>query len=474
MQRDVAEQVLERKAPKFSARRLFGAPQWPVPEQTIRTTPTPAAIALLQKAGRKPEPRGAIEMIGSTDILDVISHVPGSSLVGLNDIRRKIYEDAKRKLKSRDYGPTRKHAMTPMGGFMTVRAPQSRDDLVRLIKEYEAQQVRGDNLLAGILGGIADLPSYMAEMAAGGIGKVKSVPAAFSFAAKILPIQFGRLDDALSTQVATGERGYKAVLKALGDQYIENLSETSGKAVGVVLGKLPFMGKVTSAMRQYARNTLGWTDDQFWKTIGTKVGWDGFIGEWAEEDVGNTLRAIFKVHDFDAGKDAGLEERFWAGLTYDYQHLNRALTRAGVLAAPSMLGVAGRTLSPRAPEERPGQEPEIAPEPHPQARDGEPTTTISPQPGTIQTTAAPGLGLQATPETTKQVAQRQQKEMIATAEEAGIRVPKHPRVTRMRRKIAEAAPEIADRIGLPDNMKRLQDPERGRCRPSKGYPGRDP
>ncbi|HIJ71121.1 MAG TPA: hypothetical protein HPP87_07135, partial [Planctomycetes bacterium] len=308
-------------------------PQAPEPGRDVRMGATkagqytPGGLAIVP-----PKPKTVSEKAADTDILDVISHMPGASLVGLNNIRKKMYEIAKERLEKGDYGPTRRYGMTPMGGYMTVSAPATKKELETTVQDYEKSVERGETIPAAIVGGIADLPGYMAEMSFGGIDKVKSVPAALTFAGKILPIQWGRVQDAITEQVDSGEKGYMAIAKGIGDTYIENLSETSGGAIKAVAARMPFAGKLTGALRKFAKGKYGWSDDRFWKEVSNRVGYHGLLEEWGEERVGTFLRGLVNVNDYGAGKDSTPQERILAGMANDLQVQNQ-LIEIGVLTA---------------------------------------------------------------------------------------------------------------------------------------------
>ena len=282
--------------------------------------------------GWKEEYQQAKGKVLDTNVLDIISHLPGSALVGLNDIRRKIYETAKDKLARGDYGPTSEYQMTPMGGYMHVRYPSNRDGLVKTVKDYEKREMIGEGVISSVMSGIADLPSYMGEMAAGGIGQVSGVGGAAKFSAKMLGIQFGRIEDAIGRQMDKGERGYMSFAKGIGDVYIENLSETAGAGFPVIARKLPFAGKIFGSMEKYFKST-GMSTNEFWKRMGSQVGYNGLLGEWGEERLATVMKGMVNVDDFGAGPQANADQRIIAGLAQDMT-LSNQLVEIGVLATP--------------------------------------------------------------------------------------------------------------------------------------------
>lgn len=282
--------------------------------------------------GWKREIVGVKEKFLETDALDFITHLPGAALVGLNDIRRKIYETAKQKLSTGDYSPSRRWGITPMGGYMTIDMPTTRENLQKVVDLYEERELNGEGTLASIMSGIADLPGYMGEMAAGGIGKVNSIPKAFAFAGKMLTVQFGRVESALNRQLDMGEKGYTALAKAIGDVYIENLSETAGAGFPVLAKKLPFGSKIIDGLHDFARKA-GISDSAFWKRMGTKLGYHGLLSEWGEERLGTYLRGLVGTEDFGAGKDATADQRIMAGLAQDLEFDNQ-IKELGILSVP--------------------------------------------------------------------------------------------------------------------------------------------
>lgn len=106
------------------------------------------------------------------------------------------------------------------------------------------------------------------------------------------------------------EKSYVRAAKAVGDVYIEMLSEQVGddllKGVGGALGyashKLPFGRKFTDALfngwkRLHPKGKWG----EFRKLLKTKTGFHGMLGEVGEEYVGDALRALTGVDDFGSG-----------------------------------------------------------------------------------------------------------------------------------------------------------------------------
>jgi len=283
--------------------------------------------------------------------IDVLAHLPFSPL---HDYEKKGSAAAKKRLSKGEYGPG--YGTMPMGEYLTIKQPETKEELEKIVTDFEEKQARGETIPASIAGGIADLPAYMAEMYAGGIGKVKSVPGALKFAGKMTAMQPHRIQSALIDQIDRGEKGGMALAKAWGDVYIENLSETAGAGFGKAVSKLPFGGKMMEGMRKFAKS-IGISDSEFWKRAGTKVGYNGLLGEWGEERIGTYLRGLFGVQDFGAGKNATFDQRIAAGFEQDFQARNM-LIETGVLLAPGAVKYAGQKILGPEPGRKTPYEPE--------------------------------------------------------------------------------------------------------------------
>ncbi len=280
------------------------------------------------------------EKLLSDPVLDLLGILPFSPL---KDWRKTGADEAKRKLRTGDYGQ-RQYAMGGHGfpAFRPARPKQTTEQLEKIVEDQEELEARGETIPAAIGGGIAELPAYMTEMMAGGIGDVKSVAGAAKFAGKMTAMQPARIESALADQIDRGETGGTALLKAWGDVYIENISETAGAGFGKAISKLPFGGKLMEAMRKFAKSK-GISDSDFWKQVGTKVGYNGFLGEWGEERIGTWLRGLTGVQDFGAGKDATPDERIAAGFKQDFEARNM-LIETGILLAPGAAKYAGKKI----------------------------------------------------------------------------------------------------------------------------------
>jgi len=144
------------------------------------------------------------------------------------------------------------------------------------------------------------------------------------------------------------ETPFSALAKGIGDVYIENLSEISGGVIGKAFSKIPFLGKFNAQLEKlFLKLNPSKTAADFVKTVGTKVGYNGFLEEIGEEQLGKVLRAATGVETFGAvqtGDKAGdLVARMVAAIP-DGEEL---LVEAGIIAPLAALGIAGRVVSGR-------------------------------------------------------------------------------------------------------------------------------
>lgn len=300
------------------------------PESTVGG-PTQAA----GQTQRGPDNRvGLGEKLRDTTILDALALIPYSPY---QDLERKTAALAQEKLAKGGYGPAQ-YQMTPMGGYAMVRPPETTQGLQQVTREYQEKKARGETAPAAIFEGTKALVPYVGEFAVGGAGAKslgiaeKGVKAAAAASGVRTALQPQRVASALADQQKRGETGATAILKAYGDAYIENLSETAGGAVPAALKKLPLGGKLLNAMSDIARKT-GMPENELVRRISTKAGWNGLLGEWGEERLNTVLKSVTDIDDFGAGKDSNPLQRLAAGMQQDLQAQNQ-LVELGVLSVP--------------------------------------------------------------------------------------------------------------------------------------------
>jgi hypothetical protein len=221
-----------------------------------------------------------------------------------------------------------------------------------------------------IISGVSQLPSFMAEFAATGglasLGKATATKAgekligeyAKTTAGKIIlkaagftggAVARGTLGLGNRTLETMTQRQLDVVLNlreeenwatsaliAWGDTVIEAASESAGegltKAGGMVLNKLPFGSKLTSALEKAWITATGGTKGEFVRKMFSKGGYSNILGEIGEERLGTALRAITAVDDFGLGKNASMIERLQAGILQDWENIGVEL---GVLSVPA-------------------------------------------------------------------------------------------------------------------------------------------
>jgi hypothetical protein len=221
-----------------------------------------------------------------------------------------------------------------------------------------------------ITSGVSQLPAFMAEFAATGglasLGKVGATKAGEKLLSSYAQTTAGKI--ALKAAGFTGgavargtlglgnrtletmtqrqldvvlnlreeENWATSALIAWGDTVIEAASESAGegltKAGGMVLNKLPFGSKLTSALEKAWITATGGTKGEFVRKMFSKGGYSNILGEIGEERLGTVLRAITGVDDFGAGKDASMIDRLKMGILQDYENIGVEL---GVLSVPA-------------------------------------------------------------------------------------------------------------------------------------------
>ena len=131
-----------------------------------------------------------------------------------------------------------------------------------------------------------------------------------------------------------------SLMKAFGDVFIENLSETAGRGLAVGAGRIaraiPGGGAVANLTGKL-RTAIGSAGLKRLETLG----YDGFLEEWGEERLGGVLRAVFGIEDFGV-KDGNVIERIIASVPNG----GDLLVEAGVLAVPFGVGAVVTNLKP--------------------------------------------------------------------------------------------------------------------------------
>ncbi|MFH0826096.1 MAG: hypothetical protein V2B18_25375 [Pseudomonadota bacterium] len=291
-------------------------------------------------------------------LLDTLSILPFSPL---HDWEKKGYRVAQRRLEAGQYGAA--YGMTPMGGYMMIQAPATREELKAVVRDYELEQARGLTIPAAVGKGAALLPGFIGEFAAGGammksLGLAGTLPAqagtvkklahvvgnALTRAGLTTAIQPHRVTSALIDQEMAGETGMPAVAKAYGAVYIEDLTELTGEAFNVVgakiIGQLPLGGKLFNRIQREAVR-LGLDEAGFFGRITRKGGWNGLLSEIGEERLNTIMYGIFSIDDFGAGPDSTIRQRVMAGLKQDMQAENM-LVEGLILSTPGGVKIVAR------------------------------------------------------------------------------------------------------------------------------------
>ena len=295
-----------------------------------------------------------------TPIVDILAIMPWSPAY---DWKSKRYTAASKELTRRSarpfFGPPEFESSLELAPFIPDRRAATSEELDKIIYDYQLEQARGKTAGAHIVTGISQLPAYVIEFSVAGhaLGsgpKVKGVKTlaqkvgtALANAGILTTVQPHRISSSLAQQYQMGREGPKAVAMAIGDVYIENISEMTGEAFGTVgkamLNELPFTGRVLREMQKYAAK-IGMSEDQFLKRVFARGGYHGLINEWPEERVATILRGAMGVNDFGAGPEARWYERVAAGLKEDMKLYNQ-LIEGAVLATPAGVKMLAKSAS---------------------------------------------------------------------------------------------------------------------------------
>ena len=133
-------------------------------------------------------------------------------------------------------------------------------------------------------------------------------------------------DKGIQLAAAISERPYTSVMKAIGDVWIENVSEVTGPAMGAAGARLIPPSLRSGVLRLWQRLH---PNEPVSKLL-TQAGWHGFLSEMGEERVGDFLRAVTGVDDFGTEHPERVFDRVIASIPNGEE----LLVEAGVLAFP--------------------------------------------------------------------------------------------------------------------------------------------
>ncbi len=141
-----------------------------------------------------------------------------------------------------------------------------------------------------------------------------NVPRVLAGAAENMTKGIATTDDGAVVFADADRNPWTALTKSFTDLYIENLSEIAGGAIGEVAGKavkftgklakkFPFVNKFTENIaEQWIKNAPPGTErtlQQFFTKATTKVGFNGILGEFSEERLGDVMRAATGLQEWD-------------------------------------------------------------------------------------------------------------------------------------------------------------------------------
>ncbi len=140
-----------------------------------------------------------------------------------------------------------------------------------------------------------------------------------------------------------------AFAKGFGDVFIENLSEISGPAIGKVgkkiASKFPLLQKFSDGLQKlWLGKNPSKTVTDFNKAM-TKVGYNGFLEEIGEEQLGKLLRTATGVTDFPERQDGESAGDFFVRMATTFG--TDLLVEAGTLAIPAGVSIAGKAVAGR-------------------------------------------------------------------------------------------------------------------------------
>jgi hypothetical protein len=141
-----------------------------------------------------------------------------------------------------------------------------------------------------------------------------NVPRVLSGAAERMTKGLEITDDGTAVFADAERNPFTAVAKSFTDLYIENLSEIAGGAIGEGAGKaikftgklakkFPFINKATEEIAEaWIKNAPKGTErtlSQFLTKATTKVGFNGILGEFTEERLGDIMRSATGLQDWN-------------------------------------------------------------------------------------------------------------------------------------------------------------------------------
>jgi adenine-specific DNA methylase len=201
-----------------------------------------------------------------------------------------------------------------------------------------------------------------------------------------------------------------AIYKAIGDHFIELLSEESGAGIAAMAKGLMPKGVhqsasklINSVRKAWIKAAPGRDSLAFAKRISEKGGFHGILEEMGEERLGDTLRATFGIEDFGQ-KDGNVFDRLVASIPDGEQLLVEALAfsvpgvgRAAIAAGHELLTPPQNMdtpadvqdhFAPQSTEEVPPSQPETQAKPQPQdpempVTEESETQATPPQPETV-------------------------------------------------------------------------------------------
>jgi len=320
----------------------------------------PSKLAISPGIEQKEKPIGVIESFKREGAIGALKRAPFSPYRGAEEAG---YLQAQKRLKEGKYPYEPRYEMTPMGGYTMVRPRRSLEQDKAFVSQYEKrkeeEQRRGFTIPAHIAQGVAELPSWMAEIyATGGIatGFKKALPRIATRAAVATGLMPHRFNETYgkSRIDRPKEKPSVSMAKAYGSVYIENFSELTGeflvkgakRLLAPVWKKLPFGKKFITSLGKVAEElkVVKSTKD-FLNRISTRAGYSGLLAEIGEERIATIMHSIAGTEDFGAGPDAKWDERLKAGILQDLQPRNIIIETA-VLSVPGMARyVAGKAMA---------------------------------------------------------------------------------------------------------------------------------
>jgi hypothetical protein len=149
----------------------------------------------------------------------------------------------------------------------------------------------------------------------------------------------------------SGETPLSALVKGFGDVYIENITEISGstitKAGSAILKRIPVLGKIDDALKTlWLGKNPNKTAVDFIKEVGTKVGYNGFIEEIGEEQLGKILRLSTGLQTIPERNEGESTADYMSRLIEGFGE--ELLVEAGILAPLALIGAAGKAGAARA------------------------------------------------------------------------------------------------------------------------------